>query len=153
VRQSAAIPCSTCNWFGDEPIGLATLTAETGAASAERHLPHTGLVVGQPAAPQRQALGNDRADQPIETAKPVLIESRGTRRLSSQTLLDVRVSRAFRFSDAGRVELSLDVLNVLNDTAEESIRSAVYDASNLAQPDIFIDPRRAMLSVRLNLGR
>jgi hypothetical protein len=26
-------------------------------------------------------------------------------------------------------------------------------ASNLGQPDIFIDPRRAMLSVRLNLGR
>jgi hypothetical protein len=68
---------------------------------------------------------------PIETAKPVMVESRGTRRLPSQTLLDVRVSRAFRFSDAGRVELSLDV----------------------GQPDIFIDPRRAMLSVRLNLGR
>ena len=48
----------------------------------------------------------------------MLIEPRGTRRLPSQTLLDVRVSRAFRFSAAGRVELSLDVLNVLNDTAE-----------------------------------
>ena len=47
----------------------------------------------------------------------------------------------------------LDVLNVLNDTAEESIRSAVHGASNLGQPDIFVDPRRAMLSVRLNLGR
>ena len=47
----------------------------------------------------------------------------------------------------------LDVLNVLNDTAEESITSAVYNASNVGQPDIFVDPRRAMLSVRLNLGR
>ncbi len=90
---------------------------------------------------------------PHERARPVLIEPRGTRRLSSQTLLDVRISRAFRLSDAGRVELSLDVLNVLNDTAEESIRSASYEAANLGQPDIFIDPRRAMLSVRLNLGR
>ncbi len=117
-------------------------------------VPRTGLVVaanlqylsGKPWA--RTALIN-----PNEGARPVLIEPRGTRRLSSQTLLDVRVSRAFRFSDAGRVELSLDVLNVLNDTAEESIRSAWYDAANLGQPDIFIDPRRAMLSVRLNLGR
>jgi hypothetical protein len=33
---------------------------------------------------------------PVESAKPVLIEPRGTRRLPSQTLLDVRVSRAFR---------------------------------------------------------
>ena len=90
---------------------------------------------------------------PNEAARPVLIEPRGTRRLSSQTLLDVRVSRAFRFSDSGRVELCLDVLNLLNDTAEESIKSASYDAATLGQPDIFIDPRRAMLSVRLNLGR
>ena len=117
-------------------------------------VPRTGFVVaanlqhlsGKPWA--RTALIN-----PHERARPVLIEPRGTRRLSSQTLLDVRISRAFRFSDAGRVELSLDVLNVLNDTAEESIRSASYNAANLGQPDIFIDPRRAMLSVRLDLGR
>ena len=117
-------------------------------------VPRTGFVVaanlqylsGKPWA--RTALIN-----PNERARPVLIEPRGTRRLSSQTLLDVRISRAFRFSDAGRVELSLDVLNVLNDTAEESIRSASYEAANLGQPDIFIDPRRAMLSVRLDLGR
>jgi TonB dependent receptor/Carboxypeptidase regulatory-like domain len=90
---------------------------------------------------------------PNEAARQVLIEPRGTRRLSSQTLLDVRVSRALRFSDLWRVELCLDVLNLLNDTAEESIMSASYDAANLGQPDIFIDPRRAMLSLRLNLGR
>jgi hypothetical protein len=90
---------------------------------------------------------------PNETVRPVLIEPRGTRRLSSQTLLDVRISRTFRFSNLGRVELCLDVLNLLNDTAEESIRSAVYDAATVGQPDIFIDPRRAMLGVRLNLGR
>ena len=90
---------------------------------------------------------------PNEAARPIMIEPRGSRRLSSQTLLDVRFSRTFRFNNAGRVELCLDVLNLLNDTAEESIRSASYDAVNLGQPDIFIDPRRAMLSVRLNLGR
>jgi hypothetical protein len=117
-------------------------------------VPSTGLVVaanlqhfsGKPWA--MTALVN-----PNETARPVLIEPRGTRRLTSQTLLDVRVSRAVRFSDVGRLELCLDVLNILNDTAEESIRSDVYDATTLGQPNIFIDPRRAMLSVRLNLGR
>ena len=117
-------------------------------------VPRTGLVV---AANLQHLSGKPWAMtaliNPNENAKPVLIEPRGTRRLPSQTLLDVRVSRAFRFSDAGRVELSLDLLNVLNDTAEESIGSAVYSASNVGQPDIFIDPRRAMLSVRLNLGR
>jgi hypothetical protein len=68
-------------------------------------------------------------------------------------LLDVRISRTFRFSKLGRIELCLDLLNLLNDTAEESIRSAVYDAATVGQPDIFIDPLRAMLGVRLNLGR
>ena len=117
-------------------------------------LPRTGFVVaanlqflsGKPWA--MTALVN-----PNEAARQVLIEPRGTRRLSAQTLLDVRVSRAFRFRDLGRVELCLDVLNALNDTAAESIGSAVYNATNVGQPDIFIDPRRAMLSVRLNLGR
>ena len=90
---------------------------------------------------------------PNEAARPVLIEPRGTRRLSSQTLLDIRISRPFRFSEWGRVDLCVDVLNLLNDTAEESIKSASYDAANLGQPDIFIDPRRAMISIRLNLGR
>ena len=83
----------------------------------------------------------------------MLIEPRGTERLSSQTLLDLRVSRAFRFHELGRVELRLDILNVLNDTAEESIRTDVYNAPTVGQANVFIDPRRAMLSVRLDLGR
>jgi hypothetical protein len=117
-------------------------------------MPRTGFVVaanlqylsGKPWA--KTALIN-----PNEGARPVLIEPRGTERLSSQTLLDVRVSRAFRLNDVGRVELRLDVLNALNDTSEESIRTDVYTAATVGQANIFIDPRRAMVSVRLNLGR
>jgi len=117
-------------------------------------VPRTGLVVaanlqylsGKPWA--KTALIN-----PNEPNRPVLIEPRGTERLSSQTLLDLRVSRAFRFHELGRVELRLDILNVLNDTAEESIRTDVYNAPTVGQANVFIDPRRAMLSVRLDLGR
>jgi hypothetical protein len=54
-------------------------------------------------------------NQPIQR---VLLEPRGTRRLSSQTLLDVRLSRTIPFGRVGRVELLLDLLNALNDTAE-----------------------------------
>jgi hypothetical protein len=117
-------------------------------------VPRTGLVVaanlqyfsGKPWA--KTALVN-----PNENARPVMIEPRGTRRLSSQTLLDVRVSRAFRVGDLGRIDLRLDVLNALNDTAEESIRTDMYNAATVGVGNIFIDPRRAMLSVTLNLGR
>jgi hypothetical protein len=45
------------------------------------------------------------------------------------------------------------VLNVLNDTAEEAIASDNLFASNFGQPTVFMNPRRAMLGARLNLGR
>jgi hypothetical protein len=49
----------------------------------------------------------------------VQLEPRGARRLSSQSLLDLRVSRSVTFGKLGRVELMVDVLNAVNDTAEE----------------------------------
>ena len=82
----------------------------------------------------------------------VLLEPRGSRRLSSQTVLDLRVSRAFVFAGSTRVELRLDLLNALNDTAEESIASDRYD-SPVSVGNIFLDPRRVMLSVKVNLGK
>ena len=59
----------------------------------------------------------------------ILLEPRGSRRLSSQSLLDVRVSRTIRVGCLGRIELLLDVLNVLNDTAEEGL------ATDKSQPE------------------
>jgi hypothetical protein len=83
----------------------------------------------------------------------VLLESRGTRRLSSQSLLDIRVSRPIAIGSAGRVELLLDVLNALDDTAVEVLATDNQFSPNFARGVAFVDPRRAMVSVRLNLGR
>jgi hypothetical protein len=47
----------------------------------------------------------------------------------------------------------LDVLNVLNNTAEEALATDNLASPNFGKPTIFVDPRRAMLSARLNLGR
>ena len=84
-------------------------------------VPRTGFVVaanlqhfsGKPWAATARMCRCRRATQRI------LLEPRGSRRLSSQSLLDLRVSRTFASAALGRVELLLDVLNVLNDTAEE----------------------------------
>jgi hypothetical protein len=81
----------------------------------------------------------------------ILLEPRGSRRLSSQTLLDLRVSRTLPVGRA-RIELMLDVLNALNDTAEEALASDNLFSLNFGQPTVFMDPRRAMLSARLKLG-
>jgi hypothetical protein len=91
-------------------------------------------------------------------AQRVLLEPRGSRRLSSQTLLDLRLSRPITLGGLGRIDLLLDVLNLLNDTAEESLATetqmteAVFSPT-FGQPVSFVDPRRAMIGVRLNLGR
>jgi hypothetical protein len=83
----------------------------------------------------------------------IQVEPRGSRRLSSQSLLDVRISRSMALGKLGRVELMLDVLNALNDTAEEGIATDNLFSPNFGQPTVFVDPRRVMVSARLNLGR
>jgi hypothetical protein len=91
-------------------------------------------------------------------AQRVLLEPRGTRRMSSQTLLDLRLSRPITLGRLGRIDLLVDVLNLLNDTAEESLATETQMTETVfsptfGQPVSFVDPRRAMLGVRLNLGR
>jgi hypothetical protein len=89
----------------------------------------------------------------------ILLEPRGSRRLSSQTLVDVRVSRTISIGGSTRVELLVDVLNALNDAAEEGLATdTLFSATSgfsptFGQPAVFIDPRRAMVGVRLTLGR
>ena len=90
---------------------------------------------------------------PQDSQRRVLIEPRGSQRLPSQTLLDLRVSRPMRLAGVGRVELRLDVFNVLNDTAEESVETDVFSDAAFGRANVFMDPRRAMLSVTLQLGR
>jgi hypothetical protein len=90
---------------------------------------------------------------PQNNQQRLLLEPRGSRRLSSQTLLDVRVSRTISLGAAGHIELLLDVLNALNDAAEEGIATDNRFAANFGQPTSFMDPRRVMLGVRMNLGR
>jgi Carboxypeptidase regulatory-like domain/TonB dependent receptor-like, beta-barrel len=117
-------------------------------------VPRTGFVVaanlqhlsGKPWAATAQ-VSLPQGDQRI------LLEPRGSRRLSSQTLLDVRVSRTVQFGGSTRVELLLDVLNVLDDTAEEGVATDNLFSVNFGRPTMFVDPRRAMFAVRLTLGR
>ena len=90
---------------------------------------------------------------PQTNQQRILIEPRGSRRLSPQSLLDVRVSKTLSLGNLGRVDFMLDVLNALNDKAEEAIVTDNFFSATFAQPSVFMDPRRAMVSVRLNLGR
>lgn len=96
---------------------------------------------------------------PQSGTQRILLEPRGARRLSSQTLLDIRASRTVALTRVGHLDLIADLLNALNDTAEEGLASdtlvteSVLRPITFAQPNVFVDPRRAMLSLRLTLGR
>jgi hypothetical protein len=90
---------------------------------------------------------------PQNSQQRILLEPRGSRRLPSQTLLDLRVSRTIALHRVGRIELLVNVLNALNDTAAEGLATDNLFSPNFGQPTVFMDPRRAMVGVRLNLGR
>jgi len=83
----------------------------------------------------------------------IMIEPRGSRRLSSQSLLDMRVSKTFGMRKAGKVDVTLDVLNLLNDSAEEALAFDNLFSATFGKATQFMDPRRVMLGARLNLGR
>jgi hypothetical protein len=82
----------------------------------------------------------------------VLLEPRGSRRLPPQALVDVRLSRAVPCG-IGRLELLVDVLNVLNRATEEGLATDNFYSPTFGRPTVFVDPRRVMLGARLNLGR
>jgi len=83
----------------------------------------------------------------------IMLEPRGTRRLSSQTLFDLRVSKSIGLGKAGSLDVILDMLNLLNDAAEEAIQSDNLFATTFGRATQFMDPRRAMIGVRLNVGQ
>jgi hypothetical protein len=79
----------------------------------------------------------------------VLLETPGTRRLSSQTLVDLRLSRTISLGRMVQVELLLDLLNALNVNAEERLADENRFSQNFARPSVFVDPRRVMLGARV----
>ena len=47
----------------------------------------------------------------------------------------------------------MDLLNALNDTAAEELANDNFFSPTFNQASVFVDPRRAMISARLSLGR
>ena len=83
-------------------------------------------------------------------SRRVLLEPRGSRRLSSQSLVDLRVARTVRMGASGTVEVIADVLNLLDDAAEEALTSENPASQTFGRARQFIDPRRVMVGVRVN---
>jgi len=123
-----------------------------GAVSWE--LPRTGVRVaaniqflsGKPWAASAQ-ISLPQGDQRI------LLEPRGTRRLPSLTMVDVRIAKTLPLGRLGGIELLLDVLNAFNQATEEGLATDNFYSPTFGRATVFADPRRVMLGARLNLGR
>jgi len=148
--------------FGRDPNDLTNATGRLPndrphmfRVMASADVAHTGFVV---AANLQISSGKPWAatglvSLPQNTQQRILLEPRGSRRLSTQSLLDLRVSKMIVWGRLGRIELLMDVLNALNDAAEEGLASDNSFSPTFAQPTLFVDPRRVMISARLSLGR
>ena len=130
--------------FGQDPNDLTNATGRLPndrphifRATGVAHLPWKGVLVaanlqhfsGKPWAataqvPLAQGQGSRR----------ILLEPRGSRRLSSQSLLDLRISKTLQAAKVGKVDLILDVLNLLNDTAEEALASDNLFSATFGRP-------------------
>ena len=82
-------------------------------------------------------------------ARTIAIEPNGARRLESQTLLDLRVAKVFRFGETGRVELLADVFNLFDEAAPERFFTTNLFSPNFERPNQWVFPRRAMIGVEL----
>jgi hypothetical protein len=153
--------------FGGNPFGRDpnTLTNAIGRLSDDRThvlrvmgslpIPRTGVVfatnfqylTGLPWAATAQV------NLPQGGVARILLETPGTRRLSSQTLMDIRLSRAIELARKTRIELLLDVFNTFNKTAEEQLADDNLFSQNFGRPSVFVDPRRAMLGVRFSFSQ
>jgi hypothetical protein len=73
----------------------------------------------------------------------------GDRRVPDWNLIDMRFEKDFGLSGSARAGVFLDVLNLTNSDANESIGSRLGDNTNFGLPTRYIIPRRAMLGAKL----
>lgn len=95
------------------------------------------------------ARGRASKDFLPQGAALVYLTPPGSERLENQTLLDLRVSRAFYFGEHGKVEPFIDVLNMLNSTATEALANQNWGTDDYGVGERWIDPRRAMIGIKL----
>ena len=74
----------------------------------------------------------------------------GSRRVASWNILDVRLSKEFKFGKDGAFGLFLDALNLLNDDAHDDVGSRLGTSEAFGQPAFYVLPRRLMLGARLH---
>lgn len=103
-----------------------------------------------------QRYGTRDINFPLSSGRQPLLEPRGSRRLESQSLLDVRVEKIFNISNAGRIAVFADFQNLFNSSdvtgvnaRYPSVAVAGYDDPIVFEgPTSLVQPRRFSLGAR-----
>jgi len=80
--------------------------------------------------------------------KFIKAEPRGSRRLPSQLLCDIKIEKMFRIGPKYSVELSCDIINVFNKATNLSYVSTLIESPNWMTPTDIILPRRALIGLK-----
>jgi hypothetical protein len=78
----------------------------------------------------------------------IMAEDVGARRVKDWYLLDMRFQKEFKFGSEANLAVFFDVLNLLNDDANESVASRLGTSSSFADPTRYLLPRRMMLGAK-----
>jgi outer membrane receptor protein involved in Fe transport len=80
----------------------------------------------------------------------LLLQPRGDNgRIQSVTLVDLRLEKDFKLGKTVRLGVFADVLNLLNNSATQTVQSTIPTSSVFWFPADPVDPRRAMLGTKL----
>jgi hypothetical protein len=78
----------------------------------------------------------------------VVLDQRGDERLKAVTLVDLRISRAFRFDQKRKIEPQIDIFNLTNSNVADSISSAV--GGTYLVPQTIVAPRIIRVGFSIN---
>ncbi len=73
----------------------------------------------------------------------------GSRTVSNQFTLDLRLQKEFKLGGTANVAFFADVLNTLNDDAYEDVQDRLGTSDNYGAPTEYVTPRRVMVGAKL----
>jgi hypothetical protein len=84
------------------------------------------------------------------SAPEINIEERdGNRRVPNQSVVDMRLEKAFSLGKDAKFRLFVDALNLFNTDASQGVLSRTVDVDTFGVPSDFLLPRRVMLGAKL----
>jgi hypothetical protein len=82
------------------------------------------------------------------SSQTVFLSDRGDERFPEVTLVDLRISRAFRFSGNRRIEPEFDIFNLTNASTVTTLGTAV--GSTYLFPSVIVSPRIMKVGFAIN---